>query len=171
MTSEAQVRGWMEETIIGLDLCPWARPVWERGGVHLAFTRAATPTAALDAFLDEHLATAAHPQRETVLLVFERWHLPFELFWEMVSVFEEHTLPEWQLVAFHPQFRFEGASAADPANGVNRAPFPTVQWLRRSDVAAATQRDPRRAEALSQRNGRRLAGLSPTERRRHFPWE
>ena len=163
MTPEAQVRRWLEDTVIGLDLCPWARPVWERGGVRLTTTRAATPTAALDAFLDEHHATAAHPACETVLLIFERWHLSFELFWEWVGIMEEHALPEWQVVAFHPGFRFEGLNAGDPANGVNRAPFAIVQWLRTADVAAATRRDPSLAEALSRRNGERLLGY-PVER-------
>jgi len=171
MTPVAQVRRWLEDTVIGLELCPWARPVWERGGVHLAFTRAASPTAALDAFLDEHLACAFHPSRETVLLVFERWYLPFDIFWDMVGVLEEHVLPDWQLVAFHPAFRFQDLELTHPANGVNQAPYPIVQWLRRTDIARATREDAARAEALSQRNGQRLAGLTAAQRRRHFFWE
>lgn len=173
--NEDIIQSWLKEVIIGLDICPWAGPVYKRGGLHLAVSQVASPERAMAVFLQELELLFVTPGRETTLLAFPQWLISFDLFWRVVSNWEEELrfleLDEHiQLVAFHPEFRFASTSSDSPANWVNRSPYPIVHFLRTIDVEKATNMDMKRAENLSLRNENRLKLLSKEEWRILFPW-
>jgi hypothetical protein len=63
-----------------------------------------------------------------------------------------------QLASFHPDYRFAGARADDPANFTNRSPYPMFHLIRedRLEAALASYRHP---ERIPERNVRRLRAL------------
>ena len=69
----------------------------------------------------------------------------------------------YQLVAFHPHFRFEGEASSDASNFVNRAPHPALHLLRQASVTAAVEAQPELAEELPQANAQKLRSLGAAE--------
>lgn len=198
-------RLWLERLVIGLSLCPWARPVAERpGALRLVHTAACERDALGECILGELHALASpaagsEPGHETTLVVAPGcWPDDFDSFYTFVSdmdeVLREDGLDDaFQLVSFHPHFRFERDDdddgdgeqdggeislirdrdlvatrrATDPGDFVNRSPYPTIHLLRQSSVTAAVAADPERAEELPFVNQQRLSelGVSALERK------
>lgn len=172
---EKIITQWLEDFIIGMDICPWAAPVYKRGGLHLRLTDVASPERALSIFLQELELLLVTPERESTILAFPKWLISFELFWDVVSGWEEELKHlefdhQVQLVAFHPDFRFGDTPHDSLAHYVNRSPFPMVHFLRSADVELATRMDLKKAQTLSINNEKKLQKLSKKEWLDLFPW-
>lgn len=127
-------RRWVEEVVIGLDLCPFARAPWTAGAVRFSPSRAES--------LEELAAELLHEAEVspgTTLLVAPDWS--FEDLLDAAALGEE-LLPDWQVIVFHPDFRFADSDPADPANGVNRSPAGMLHLLRRREIEAASAAHP-----------------------------
>ena len=158
----AETREWIERVIVGLDLCPFAAEPLGEDRVRFRMSDASTPER-LAADLAQELARLDREPRsaiETTLLIHPSVLLDFEVFNQFLDVgdilLEELGLVgEIQVVGFHPDYRFAGAAADDPANATNRSPHPMLHLLREESVAAAIQAhsDP---EGIPQRNAEKL---------------
>ncbi len=149
MTSDrvAEVERWLGRTVVGLDLCPFAAAPLRRDAVRIVESDAPVFASAMRAVLDEAEHLLRSPETETTLVVFGRTLPDFEDILELIDALElafddVDLTEEFQLVAFHPDCRFEGAPADDPANYTNRAPYPIVQLLRVASVADVIDRHP-----------------------------
>lgn len=174
MKNDAEkLRFWVEKVIIGMDLCPWAKPLHEKGALHFEISRIASPERAHAVFLQELELLLVTPGRESTLLAFPRWVIPFPLFHSVVQTLEEelehieldHVI---QLVSFHPQFVFGDTPPDSRAHWVNRSPFPVIHFLRSEDVAQATKQNLTLAQNLSRRNEAKLAKLTTTQLHKLF---
>src|ERR1700749_109396 len=69
-----ETRAWLEKAVIGLNLCPFAKPVHVAGRIRYAVSRAETPEALLADLLAElrTLAVADPDDIETTLLIHPR---------------------------------------------------------------------------------------------------
>lgn len=171
MTDEqvlAATRHWIEQAVIGLNLCPFARAVWVKNQVRIVVSRARH----LDGFLDELdreldlLASTPAEQIDTTLLVHPTLFPDFEVFNDFLGVadgvVEEHELDGViQVAAFHPQWVFDGTDEADITNATNRAPFATLHLLREDSVSRAVASEGGDAEAIVARNIDTLRRLGP----------
>ena len=171
MTDEqvlAATRHWIEQAVIGLNLCPFARAVWVKNQVRIVVSTARH----LDGFLDELdrelalLASTPAEQIDTTLLVHPTLFPDFEVFNDFLGmaedVVEEHELEGViQVAAFHPQWVFDGTDAEDITNATNRAPFPTLHLLREDSVSRAVASEGGDAEAIVDRNMDTLRRLGP----------
>lgn len=157
-TVELQVCRWLERAVLGLDLCPFARRPYEAGRVRIAVSEAADADA-LVADLDAELRRLAESDPvtlETTLLaapgMFEDF-LDFNDFFDIAdAVLQASKLEsEFQIVGFHPGYRFADAPLDDPANFTNRSPMPILHLLREASVerAVADLDDP---DAIYRRN-------------------
>lgn len=172
---KALILNWLENVIIGLDICPWAGPVYKRNALHLSLSNVASPERAISIFLHELELLFITPGRETTLLAFPQWVISFQLFWDVVTSWEEELkfleLDEHiQLVAFHPDFRFGNTPDDSLAHYVNRSPYPIVHFLRSGDVEKATNLNLKKAQLLSGRNEKKLQELTEKEWKTLFPW-
>ncbi|MBA4328132.1 MAG: DUF1415 domain-containing protein [Polaromonas sp.] len=161
MTDEevlAATRQWLEEAVIGLNLCPFAKAVYVKNQVRLVVSQARHADdllEELDRELDLLVATPAD-QIDTTLLIhptlFEDF-LDFNDFMEIAEgVVDEHALEGVvQLASFHPKFQFEGTEPDDLGNFTNRAPFAILHLLREESVERAVQAYPD-AESIFERN-------------------
>ncbi len=170
------MKEWFEKTILGLNLCPFARIPFERGLVRLTDSEAKDPTAAQHSFLSEleALNDQTPQQLSTILLGFPRWKTSFEEFLDFADNMEE-LLEEIgigddvQLVVFHPQFRLEGFAKESFAHWPNSSPYPVLHLLRRPEVVHAAT--PERSEQISLANEALVERLSESERKKYFPWK
>lgn len=142
-------RLWLEEAVIGLNLCPFARSVFAAGQVRVAVEPTSSFDKAILATLVEveRLLDAAPDDIATTLVVFTQALVDFDEFLEAVEV-AEALLGEagadgiLQLAHFHPDYQFEGTEADDLENFTNRAPYPTLHLLRAAQVSEAVNSHP-----------------------------
>lgn len=149
---------WLEQAVIGLNLCPFAKAVHHKGQIRWVLSSATTPQALLLQLLQELQHLVATPARttDTTLLVHPQVLQRFEDFNNFQGVVEaaladlglEGVL---QVAPFHPQFRFAGTRANDLGNNTNRAPYPTLHLLREKSISRAVAAFPE-PEAIFEKN-------------------
>jgi uncharacterized protein len=162
-------RRWVSAVVVGLNLCPFARRVFDAGLVRYVVT-AAPDCEALLAALGEELRTLAAAPRadvETTLLIHPR----------TLSSFSDYNdfLPEAdrlvralglrgviQVAGFHPDYRFAGTSPDAVENYTNRSPYPMLHLLREESITEVAD-DPAALAAIPQRNIETLRSLGREE--------
>ena len=153
-----ETRHWLQTAVIGLNLCPFAKAVFNKGLIRVEVSRARH----LDDFL-EHLDRALLLLRdtpadeiETTLLVEPQLFADFELFNDVLDITDqvlvEHGLEGViQIAPFHPQFQFADSEPNAISNYTNRSPYPTLHLIREDSIAKAMQAFPD-ADTIFERN-------------------
>lgn len=111
---------------------------------------------------------------ETILVVYPDWKISFKDFYHFLEDCEDHLVSlqlqdEFQLVAFHPKFCFEGLKFSNRANLVNSSPLPLIHILRIHDLEVLDLSTVD-AEALSFANAKKLESFTDAQIFDHFPW-
>jgi hypothetical protein len=143
---EAQVRGWLREVVVGLNLCPFARPLLESPGLRIAVCEETANEALLRTFLQELdlLQRATEHEITTTLLVFPHTLVDFEVYLQFVEAAQALLLEAGleglvQLASFHPQYLFAGEPAGDASHYSNRSPYPIIHLLREDMLGRALE--------------------------------
>lgn len=142
----AATRRWLEQAVIGLNLCPFAKSVYVKDQVRLVVSRARH----LDAFLDdldhelELLKTTLAEQLDTTLLIHPTLFPDFLVFNDFLDVADgvlsDHELEGVvQIAPFHPDFVFDGEDEGDMSHFTNRSPFPTLHLIREESLEKAIE--------------------------------
>lgn len=165
MTPIDATRAWLEEAVIGLNLCPFAKAVHLKDQIRWVESAATDAEALLDDLVRElQWLAAADPEAiETTILVHPRALADFDDYNDFLDIvdaaLEELELDgELQVASFHPQYRFEGTEEDDITNFTNRSPHPTLHLLRESSIERAVAAFPDAAE-IFERNQATLRGL------------
>lgn len=163
----AATRAWIEKAVIGLNLCPFAGPVFVHGQIRTRVSDARTPEALLADLEAELRLLAAAPATEvsTTLLVHPQVLEDFLVYNDFLDVAEaaverlgfEGVL---QVASFHPRYQFEGTAPDDISNFTNRSPYPTLHLLREASVDEAIAAYPQ-TEEIYERNIETLRRLGP----------
>ena len=161
----AATRRWLERAVIGLNLCPFAKHVHDKGQVRYAVSRAQTSDALLDDLereLKKLVATKAEIL-DTTLLIVPYTLTAFEDFVKFLDLVEfavkiQGLVGVVQVASFHPQYQFAGTEGDDVSNYTNRAPYPTLHLLREASLTRAVEAFPDTDE-IYQRNIRTLRTL------------
>ena len=135
---------WLEQAVIGLNLCPFAKAVHAKGQIHFAVSQAESPEQLLKDLKIELLGlVASDPQlRETTLLIAPGCLPEFLMFNDFLDRANQLLAGldlegVVQIAPFHPDFEFADAAPGDITNFTNRAPYPILHLLRESSVARA----------------------------------
>lgn len=164
-SAQARVERWLDEAIIGLDLCPFAAKVRRGGGIRIALIAVSDPLHAVHATLEEArslLSLSAEGPQTTLVVVTEGLE-DFERYLDVLATVED-ALGEGgaegllQVASFHPDYRFDGEPPEAVSHFTNRAPYPVLHLLREEDVSAAIDRHPD-PEGIPQANISRLEAL------------
>lgn len=142
----AATRRWLEQAVIGLNLCPFAKSVYVKNQVRLVVSRARH----LDAFLDdldaelERLKSTPADELDTTLLIHPTLFPDFLVFNDFLdvadSVLADHELEGVvQIAPFHPDFVFDGEPEGDMSHFTNRSPYPTLHLIREESLARAIE--------------------------------
>jgi hypothetical protein len=135
---------WISSFVIGLNLCPFARRVFDAGVIRYAVSHARDENTLLSDLASElHLLVASpSTQIETTLLIHPHLlcsFLDYNNFLGVVEQFLEELRLRGtiQVTSFHPQYRFAGTEPSAAENYTNRSPYPMLHLLRESSVTQA----------------------------------
>lgn len=164
MTDSAveKTRCWLENWVIQLNLCPFARYPYELNRVGVVTTEAPGSDDIFGFVLAEleRLYTTPVKELETTLVVVENGLLSFDDYLDFLDLLER-VLPETglegiiQIASFHPDYLFAGSDDHDPANYTNRSPYPMFHLIREASLEKALSDYPE-PENIPQRNIRLL---------------
>jgi hypothetical protein len=158
MPYEKQTREWIEKVVIGLNLCPFARRVFEAGLVRFAVSEARTEEALLEDLRSElqHLQNSPRSEVETAILIHPHALANFldynDFLAEADRLLRRMSLDGViQIASFHPRYQFEGTGPDAPENGTNRSPFPMLHLLREISITEVAD-DPDVLLGIPERN-------------------
>ena len=149
---EKHVRAWLEAFVVGLNLCPFARPfVLENQpssrGLRIAVCYETEAEALQRAFLQEldTLQSSSEQEVGTTVLVFPAALRSFEQYLDFLTDAQELLVEAGlegllQLASFHPEYEFEGEEPGAASHFSNRAPYPIIHILR-EDMMERVLRD------------------------------
>jgi hypothetical protein len=167
----AATRRWLERSVIGLNLCPFAESVYRGDRVRFRVSEQRSASALLEEFRSEIAdLNAADPARCETTLLIHPWVLAdFIEYNDFLEVCEAAILEQGlegvlQVASFHPQYQFAGTQSEDIENYTNRSPYPMLHLLREASVerAVAAVPDP---DEIYRRNIRTLRELG------HAGWQ
>ena len=173
---EQQVRQWLEQVVIGLNLCPFAGTPYRNGLVRFVVSPATTEESLLAELQSELVLIDETPETtiETTLLIVTGLLADFGAYNDFLADVEDLLRDgdwegEFQVASFHPQYCFQGTKAGDAGNLTNRAPWPILHIIREASIDAVLADYPQ-PESIPIRNIQKMKSLSPDERRELFPW-
>ena len=169
---------WLEQVVIGLNLCPFASKPYREKQVRIQLCDADTELALLETLqdelrlIDENPVTDTGTGIETTVLVIPNMLRSFDdynQFLDLVDALmdEFDWAGEYQIASFHPQYCFAGVAPESPENLTNRSPYPLLHIIREASIEAALEHydDP---EGIPERNIEKMKALSEDEKRRLF---
>ncbi|MBT3813281.1 MAG: DUF1415 domain-containing protein [Gammaproteobacteria bacterium] len=138
----AQTRHWLENVVIGLNFCPFAKPVFEQDKIHYQVSDAQSLECCLEDLMAETEWLDKHSEIETSLLIFESSLQDFDNFLDVLDIADDLMIEQgyegiYQLASFHPDYCFADSEVDDPANYTNRAPYPIFHLLREQSIESA----------------------------------
>jgi len=140
----AETRKWLEQIVIGLNLCPFAKAVYVKEQVRFVLSDATTPEALVEELAEELILLRDTPaeQIDTTLIVHPDVLTDFLDYNDFLdnadAAIDALDLQGiLQVASFHPQYQFAGAAPDDVSNYTNRAPYPTLHLLREDSVERA----------------------------------
>lgn len=170
-----QINQWLDDVVIGLNLCPFAAKPQRLKQIHIDVFNGSDEAQldkALLSALDE-LQTLPTHQRETTLLVTPN----------LLKTFEEYMLylqqAQWllqraglegiiQIASFHPDYQFDGTDPSDNENLTNSSPYPMLHLIREDSLAEVLSKYPD-PESIPDNNIKLMGSLSTEEIKRLFP--
>ena len=142
-----QTQCWLENTVIGLNFCPFASREFKQKTIHYAVSETVKLEDSLTQLAIELQRLDQDPGIETTLLIFSDGYSAFDDFLELIDyadalVDQLQYRSVYQLAHFHPDYCFADAAADDPSNFTNRSPWPTLHLLRESSLQRAIEHHP-----------------------------
>lgn len=158
VVAERKTRAWLSEFVVGLNLCPFARPVVTSDTLRVVVCLAEGEEGVAKALLDEidFIQRVSETEVATTLLIYPKALAQFDEYLAFLDgaelLLEEVNLNGvLQLASFHPDYRFAGESIDAASHYTNRAPFPMIHLLREDMVTRALETFPS-PEQIPERN-------------------
>ncbi len=141
----AYTSAWVEHVVIGLNLCPFAKPVHTKGQIDYFLSHARDETTlAADLRLAMQRLIASTPEKMDTCLLIHPWVLSDFFDYNNFLDIADGILDELELIgvlqiaSFHPHYQFAGTTEDDVTNCTNRSPFPMLHLLREKSLDKAT---------------------------------
>lgn len=138
-----RVRNWIEEFVIGLNLCPFAREPFNKDRINYIVADTKDVQQIVSRFREEVTALEASTF-ETSLIIISDKSLSFLEYLRIFGLCEKSLVNsgfdgDYQLASFHPDYQFADADYSDQSNFSNRSPFPIIHILRSDMVGKAIE--------------------------------
>ena len=173
---EQSVQRWLQDVVIGLNLCPFAAGPQRGQQIRMAVSAACTEQQLLqDLHAELLLLDDTKPETlETTLLIVADMLTGFahyNQFLNQADALLQHYNWQgvYQIASFHPHYRFAGTSSDDAQNLTNRSPYPILHILREASIDQALQ-NYRSPEQIPDKNICKVRNLTLNERRKCFPY-
>jgi hypothetical protein len=158
------VKKWLEKTVIGLQLCPFAKSVFDADKIRYTVSDSKDTEALMLKLNEEFKLLDVTPEIETTLIIINQQLSDFEAFNQTLD-FIDDMLEQYgwsgtfQVASFHPQYQFADTKIDDRENWTNRSPYPIFHILRESSLELAIESFPS-IDDLPQENIKRMNALS-----------
>ena len=171
--AESHIRAWLKEFVIGLNLCPFARPLLGADNLRIAVCEETDPVLVRRAYLLELdlLQNSTEQEIATSLLAFPHALGDFQDYLQFLDQAQDLLVESGleglvQLASFHPQYLFEGEQERAASHYSNRAPYPLIHLLR-EDMLSRVLEDFADPDQIPDRNIQTLddIGVEELERR------
>lgn len=167
---------WLQEIVIGLNLCPFARKPFESNLVRIVCEEKATEDDILEIVLKEllYLENTTSADTETTLIVLPNAYPDFNDFNSLLFVLNEVLEMEgfvgmFQIASFHPEYQFADTQKQDYENYTNRSPYPILHLLREESLSIAIDQHPD-PDGIPHTNIQRLNNFSESQIKEYFSY-
>ncbi|MFT5597463.1 MAG: hypothetical protein ACI9V8_001906 [Urechidicola sp.] len=160
----SSVKNWLKHTVIGLQLCPFAKSVFDADKIRYTVSDTEDTEALMLKLHEEFKWLDETPEIETTLVIVHQQLSDFELFNQTLDIIDD-MLEQYgwsgvfQVASFHPQYQFADTQIDDRENWTNRSPYPIFHILRESSLELAIENFPT-IDDLPQENIKRMNALS-----------
>ena len=157
------VQHWVETTVIGLNLCPFAKRELVKNRVRFRVTESNTEEQLLSALQTELELLEENPAIETTLLIHPMVLGDFFYYNQFLNsadglLVQMRMEGVYQIASFHPDYQFGGTESDDVENYTNRSPYPMLHLIREESLECAIAGYPDQ-EGISERNVQLLKSL------------
>ncbi len=131
---------WLEEIIIGLNFCPFAKKEFVNNTIRYHKSKAEQVKPALHELIEQCRYLQAHDELETTLIIYSEGFRSFDRYLDLVD-YGNDLLAEsgfegiFQLASMHPEYCFDGEDYDDASNFTNRSPYPIIHIIREASMA------------------------------------
>jgi hypothetical protein len=167
---KSAIKLWVDNVVLGLNLCPFAHDIWKEGRWEIAVSNAPDNGQRFkDALVAIEAFVKNKEERGTMLYVFPEAKENFIRFYNFSAMVEEEIRQmglqdQVQIVTFHPEFRFEGEKKESRGNYVNRSPYPLLHFLWTEEVTRVIEKNGEKiGEKVAHDNNKKLLSLSDSE--------
>ena len=134
-------RKWVEDVVVGYNLCPFAKRELVRNRVRFVVSEAKTEDELLQALHSELQRLEDEPEIETTLLIHPgvlQDFGPYNEFLDAADGLLAYLDMEgvYQIASFHPDYQFAETEPDAAENYTNRSPFPMLHLLREASLEA-----------------------------------
>ena len=134
-----QTKQWLEQVIIGLNFCPFAKKEFVNQTIHYHVSDKEQLKSALMELLSQCYYLRDNPEIETSLLIYQQGFRDFNRFLDVVDYANELIVEYgfegiFQIATFHPEYCFADADYDDASNFTNRSPYPTLHLIREESM-------------------------------------
>ncbi|HCG7228093.1 TPA: DUF1415 domain-containing protein [Vibrio parahaemolyticus] len=171
-----QVDQWLNDVVIGLNLCPFAAKPQRNKQIKIFVSEATQEEAMLEDILLQliELSTTEPEKLETTLVVVPNmlqdfWDYNFCIDWVEGLIKQQDWEGIFQVATFHPDYCFGGAAPEDDENLTNRSPYPIFHLIREDSMEKVLKHYPD-PESIPDTNIARVSALSEEERKKLFPY-
>ncbi|EMR38352.1 DUF1415 domain-containing protein [Vibrio harveyi] len=171
-----QVVQWLNDVVIGLNLCPFAAKPQRNKQIKIFVSEASQEEALLEDILLQliELSNTEPEKLETTLVVVPNmlqdfWDYNFFIDWVEGLIKQQDWEGIFQVATFHPDYCFGGAEPEDDENLTNRSPYPVFHLIREESMEKVLKHYPD-PESIPDTNIARVSALSEEERKKLFPY-
>ncbi len=171
-----QVEQWLNDVVIGLNLCPFAAKPQRNKQIKIFVSEALQEETLLEDILLQliELSQSEPEQLETTLVVVPNmlddfWDYNQFIDWVESLIKQQGWEGIFQVATFHPDYCFGGAEPEDDENLTNRSPYPIFHLIREESMEKVLKHYPD-PESIPDTNIARVSALSKDERKKLFPY-
>lgn len=173
---EQQIWTWVDQVVIGLNLCPFAKKPRVNKQIKLLISDAKNDDDLFKQFLAEvEFIRDVDPNMTDTSLFAIADHLSdFDEYLNFLAIanmtIQQMGLEgDFQLASFHPEYQFEDTEITDRANLTNKAPCPIIHIIREATVEKVLEKYPS-PEAIPENNINTVNELTDHDVSRLFPY-
>ncbi len=173
---KADVNQWLNDVVIGLNLCPFAAKPQRNKQIDIFVSSANTDEALLEDIFSQFLHLEGTPvqELETTLVVApymldDFWDYNLFIDWVEGLIDQQGWAGTFQVATFHPDYCFAGSEPEDPSNLTNRAHYPIFHLIREESMEKVLKHYPD-PESIPETNIARVNALTQQELVKLFPY-
>lgn len=173
---EQQVWQWLDDVVIGLNLCPFAKKPRVNQQIQVTVCQATNHEELITDFMKEleFIRDVDPNNTDTSVFVIANMLQDFDEYLDYLNLanmtVSQYGLEgEFQLASFHPNYQFEGTDKQDQENLTNTSPYPIIHIIREATVEKVLKHYPN-PEDIPDNNIRCVENLTPGQIAQLYPF-